>query len=512
MLAGIACACLAALAAVGLLAVSGWFLAGATIAGLSGIAAVQAFNYLLPSAAIRAAALTRTSARYGERVLGHRAALFALAQVRTGLFRRVAASVLAGNALGRSGETASRLGKDVDALEDAVIRRISRPGAWAAGGVGLIGALAMTGGTIGWQAAAVYLVALAAMRWASRHMAASRLPEAQQKLAIAYAAQQADYAELGGPAADIAVYGLAPKLTATLGQSAHAHDEAKIELVRAHATSQALQTFIATLALVGMILLAKGSAPLFALGLLAAMAALEGWGALAASDMRTQEVDQAMQRLTLIEEGRDVWHTAPAIDRPPALCIGEMTMQPGSRLLIAGASGAGKTRLVETLLGLRADAPQALLVDGHRPKDIGLAHLRQAFAYCAQDAPLVAGSLADNLALARPGLSHEAMWQALRVACAEDVVEALPDRLYQWLGGDGTRLSGGQRRRIALARALLADRPWLVLDEPSEGLDAAIEARLVSHLDLWLRATGTGLILISHRPAMAALAGTKVQL
>jgi ATP-binding cassette subfamily C protein CydC len=92
------------------------------------------------------------------------------------------------------------------------------------------------------------------------------------------------------------------------------------------------------------------------------------------------------------------------------------------------------------------------------------------------------------------------------VACVEDVVRALPDGLDQWLGGDGARLSGGQRRRIVLARALLARRPWLVLDEPSEGLDVQTEARLADALELWLRQHDTGLLLISHRPAMARLA------
>jgi ATP-binding cassette subfamily C protein CydC len=507
LMAGIACAGFAALAAVGLLAVSGWFLAGATITGLSGIAAIQAFNYLLPSAAIRAAAIIRTGARYGERMLGHRASLFALAEVRTGLFRLVAASILAGNALGRSGETASRLGKDVDALEDAVIRRISRPGAWAAGGAGLIAALAM-----GWRAAAVYILALAAMRLAARRMVASRLPAVEARLAASYTALQADYADMAGPAPDIAVYGLAPAMTAALDQSARTCDEAQMELARAQASVQATQTIIATLALAGMVLLATASAPMLALGLLAAMAALEGWGGLAASDLRKHEVDQAAARLDRMSAGDFRQNTAPAISRNPVLCIGGANIAPGSRVLIAGASGAGKTRLVETLLGLRQDAPQALLVDGHRPQDLGLANLRPAFAHCAQDAPLVAGSVADNLALASPGLTHAAMWQALTVACAKDVVLAMPDGLQQWLGGEGARLSGGQRRRIALARALLADRAWLVLDEPSEGLDAATEARLVASLDEWLRATGTGLILTSHHPAMAALADTIVPL
>jgi ATP-binding cassette subfamily C protein CydC len=168
--------------------------------------------------------------------------------------------------------------------------------------------------------------------------------------------------------------------------------------------------------------------------------------------------------------------------------------------------------MLETLAGLRRDAPQPLMIDGMDPRELGLASLRANFALMPQDAPLVAGSVGDNLALARPGITREAMEQALWVACASDFVHALPDGLDQWLGGDGARLSGGQRRRIALTRALLAGRPWLMLDEPSEGLDAATEALLIDRLGPWLDQTGTGLILVSHRPAMMQLTNQTIAL
>ncbi|MFT3977136.1 MAG: ATP-binding cassette domain-containing protein, partial [Sphingomonas bacterium] len=100
--------------------------------------------------------------------------------------------------------------------------------------------------------------------------------------------------------------------------------------------------------------------------------------------------------------------------------------------------------------------------------------------------------------------SHPA---ALETACLADDVRAMPHRLDQWVGDGGARLSGGQRKRLSLARALLAGKPWLLLDEPSEGLDMATEARLRDRLDLWLRETGTGLVVVSHRPALLALAG-----
>ena len=499
--AGIACAVLAALSAVGLLALSGLFLAGATLAGAAGIATVQGFNYLLPSAGIRAAAILRTGTRYGERMFGHRAALFALAGVRTTLFRQVVAGALAGEVPRRPGELASRLGTDVDALEDSVIRRISRPGAWAFGAAGLLGALAM-----GWSAMTIYLLALPAMRFAARRMAAHRLPALQAEAARVYTALQSDYADMAGPASDILIYGLAPALTQALESSANAHAEARTALVRAESAIGGVQTILAALAIAGMAWVARGPAPTFAFGLLAVLSAFEGWGAMAASDMRAHEVDQAAQRLASLDTRAAEVAASPVLPNRPELVLCGVVCPPGSRVRIAGPSGAGKTRLIETLTGLRNDAPQSLFVAGRSPAAWGLAQLRGAFALGAQDTPLIAGTVADNLSLARPGVTEADMWQALSVACADDMVRALPDELHQWLGNDGARLSGGQRRRLILARALLAQRPWLVLDEPSEGLDAATESELVKRLDAWLRQTETGLVLVSHRSAMAALA------
>jgi ATP-binding cassette subfamily C protein CydC len=107
-------------------------------------------------------------------------------------------------------------------------------------------------------------------------------------------------------------------------------------------------------------------------------------------------------------------------------------------------------------------------------------------------------------------LSDAALWDALATACLADEVRAMPQGLMTWIGDGGTRLSGGQRKRLSLARALLAGRPWLLLDEPGEGLDPATEQRLTNNLVAWLDRTKTGLIIVTHRPAMLALAGRQL--
>lgn len=495
--AGMICAGAAALAAVSLLGVAGWFLVGTALAGAAGPLAVYSFNYLLPSTAIRATAILRTGARYGERMLGHRAALFALADLRMDLFARVAKAALTGRVSLRGGEMAARFGRDVDLLEDAAIRSVAIVGGWTAGLV----ALAMTS-LLGWRSALSMGLGMAIMRLASRIMAGS-LPPLQAQLAQAHAAMQADYADLAGPAADIAVYGLAPRMTAALETCATTQVDAEQALACTEARLLTVQTAIASLAVALVAALAQGAAPIIALGLLSAMAGMEAWAALAQHDMRQSDLDAAEGRLAMIGQAR-AFDAAPLPDHAEITIQGQI-LSAGARIAITGPSGIGKTLLIETLVGLRDDAPQDVRIAGRAPGCYGLDALRPLFALMQQDTPLIAGSVADNLDLARPGLTREDMERALHVTCADTFVAALPDGLNQWLGGDGARLSGGQRRRIALARALLAGRPWLVLDEPSEGLDTATESRLVERLGAWLDETGTGLILISHRPAMLAL-------
>ena len=117
----------------------------------------------------------------------------------------------------------------------------------------------------------------------------------------------------------------------------------------------------------------------------------------------------------------------------------------------------------------------------------------------------------DNLLLADPALSDDALWQALHDAAIDDRVRALGG-LDGWVGENGARLSGGERRRLALARAYASAAPWLLLDEPSEGLDAATEQLVAARLAQRLNRTGQGLLLVSHRPAMVATCQRRIDL
>lgn len=504
----LACATIAGLAAILLLALSGWFLTGAAIAGASGAAAVAAFNYLIPSAAIRGLAILRTAGRYGERLLSHQAALTAMADLRGQLFGKLAAqdSRTAPDLAG--GDASARLIGDIEALEDLVVRRPSRPASLAAAGfaVALV-ALA------GWKAALTLALLLAALP-ALLTLAARRLTSGPAaEAAEALGALRTAFVDYAAARPEIIAYGLAPRVADTMAELARPLDRARARLARGDGAIAGLLAGYGTLAAALVFALSEGSAPIRALALLAAAASVEAMAAFARTALRQASVEQGLARLATLADLPGTLAPAPAAASAAALPItlGVHRLAPGSRAAITGASGTGKTRLIEALAGLRTPVHPIALGDTALDRCSADA-LRSQMALSPQDAVLIAGSIADNLRVARPGITEVEMWEALHTACLDTSVAAMPAGLDTPLAEAGGTLSGGERKRLSLARALLAGRPWLLLDEPSEGLDAATEADLVTRLRRWLDATGTGLLLVSHRHAPLALADRRIDI
>ncbi|MBK7162012.1 MAG: ATP-binding cassette domain-containing protein [Sphingomonadales bacterium] len=488
-----------------LLAISGWFLVGAAVAGSSGASVVRSFNYLLPSAAIRGLAILRTASRYGERLTGHMSALRTLAKLRPILFARFAQSTPQKLLSHRSGEVATRLGAEVDQLENDMVRQLSLPAIWASAMVGTGGAFAMGG----W-ALLPWLLGLFMMRFTGTQFFGTQLDWAARQMSTEMADLKSSYADMARASADIAIYDLASPLADAMNDVASRHDKAKLHFAAIEALLSGMQVAIPAIVIAVMILVSNAPAPILALGALAAIAAMEVWGQLMSRDIDAPRRKLAMELLeTLASDPSDRKASVATSLVGKSISFGADTARillgSGQRIAIIGPSGSGKSRLIETLLGLREDAPELLEIDGADPRQLPISALRGVFAPALQEPGLIAGTVADNLRLARPGLTDTELWKALETACADAFVRSLPGQLEHWIGEGGARLSGGQQRRLAVARALLAGRNWLVLDEPSEGLDGPTEAALVANLDQWLAANGIGLILISHRPAMLQL-------
>ncbi len=177
----------------------------------------------------------------------------------------------------------------------------------------------------------------------------------------------------------------------------------------------------------------------------------------------------------------------------------DLTLEAGRRIAVVGPSGSGKTTLAQVLLRFLDPAEGAYSLGGSDARTLDGDDVRALVGLCAQDAHIFDSSVRENLRLARTGASEEQLRQALAAARLLEWADGLPDGLDTLVGEHGERISGGQRQRLALARALLADFPVLVLDEPAEHLDLATADALTA--DLLAVTEGRTTVLITHRLA-----------
>jgi ATP-binding cassette subfamily C protein CydC len=191
---------------------------------------------------------------------------------------------------------------------------------------------------------------------------------------------------------------------------------------------------------------------------------------------------------------------------PTAPMIGPLnfTIQPGMLLQLIGPSGSGKTTIAEALMRLHPVSPGMLTYSGSEAGNVRIASVLSHISISPQFPAFLPGTLADQMRLAAPAASEDEIWAALRLACADAFVVAKPDGLNVLFHEGKLPYSGGELRRIGLARALLAQPEVLILDEPFAGLEAGLATRLAENLNAWASQAPRALILLAHKPAGAA--------
>lgn len=181
-----------------------------------------------------------------------------------------------------------------------------------------------------------------------------------------------------------------------------------------------------------------------------------------------------------------------------------LDLQAGQFLALVGPNGCGKSTLLSLLLGFSRPDQGQLRVDDVAYDEIDVGHLRSQLGVVAQEPLLFSGTIADNVSYAHPEASSQELWQALELACAKEWVESLPTGLDSPIGDRGTLISGGQRQRLAIARALLGKPRFLILDEPTNHLDAQAISKIMENLRQIPDATG--ILIITHDESVAAQA------
>ena len=498
-----------------LLGLSGWFITAAAAAGLAGMGAV--FDVFRPSAMVRFLALGRAAARYGERLLTHDATLRALQSLRG----RVLASYLSAPhdrmLRVRSAQVLNRLTADIDAL-DGLPLRIALP--LLAGVAVLAGAGVMlwwlTGPVLAlWVVGAYGLGALVIARAAAQPaVPASRRAEAAAQI---FRSRLVDLVRARG---DLAVYG---RLQAQMGNVQAAEGRRlvvrqsldRIERRAGMAMSMLVTLIVAGALGLGLWLVQTGTldAPKAALAVFVALAMAEALVPLRRAVADYGRMADAARRiagsLATPAQAASVQPIGPgalvidsvALHRPgsgAAVIDGlSLRVDPGQSVAITGPSGVGKSTLLLAVAGLHPVAAGQITLAGVDLSTCTEADLRAAIATLPQRAALMAGSVRDALHLGARA-DDPALWQVLDAVQLADVVRA-KGGLDARIGPRGAGLSGGEGRRLALARAVLRRPHLLLLDEPTEGLDDTTARAVLRGIRAYL--PDAAILIAAHRPA-----------
>lgn len=518
---GAVLAILTLLAGIGLLSLSGWFITAAAIAGAAGLG--RSFNYLFASGGVRGFAMGRTLGRYAERLATHEATFRILARLRLWVFDRAAPLVPAGLGGLRAGDLLSRVTGDVDALDGLYLRLITPALSALFGALAVILVLSFAA-----PAAIVPVIGLFILSGLALPLLAARLGQsAGESVTGAASDTRSEAADLIAGMAELKAYGAETAVLSRLEAASTGWISGQRRLAGLALMNTAVLAFAGPASFVAGFLAAAASGaspPLAALagfiafGLFEAAAPLvlagEQYGRTLSAAKRLKALDDMRPAVEEpatplpVPDGHDIVFdsvglTYPGAQGRPALTDISFTLPEGGRVALVGASGSGKSSIIRLLMGFYAPDSGAIRLGGADIAALGPSGTRARLSLVDQRADLLSTTVRANLLLARPDATEADLWQALEQARAADFVRALPDGLTTWIGEEGRLVSGGQARRIALARAFLRDAPVMLLDEPTEGLDSQIEGEFLDALDAWLDADARrSVLIITHRPAL----------
>lgn len=519
------------MAGIGLLSLSGWFLSATAVAGLT-IVTAQSFNFFTPAGGVRFLSIARTASRYGERLATHEATFKLLTELRVWAWRKLL-PLSAKNLQGlRRGDMLNRLVADIDTLDHLYLRLLTPMAA----------SLLMTGLLylfLAWFDAklalslCLFLVAV----WLVMPLLFYRLGHAPSRTMLEtkrhYRVQLLDM--LQGQA-ELSLFGANDRFRQKLNDAEVALFRSQSAMANITALSQAMLILSTGSALIMILYLAAqgvGDAvppgPMFALMVFATMACVEMMMPIAGAFQHLSGCVLAATRINEITEQKaDIQF---AVDtglraKSGALQIEDihfgyrddqnvlqglsLEIKAGQKVALLGPTGCGKSSLL-TLITREWQAQQGhIKLDGHALSEYNERGLRDAITVISQRIYLFAGTLRENLVLALPVTDGEK--RTAHDARLIDVLQRVglgalltgDKPLDMWIGEGGRQLSGGEQRRIGVARALLRDAPLLLLDEPTEGLDKRTEREILSLLFDF--AKDKTLLMISHRlTAMAKM-------
>ncbi|HQT63840.1 MAG: thiol reductant ABC exporter subunit CydC [Acidocella sp. 20-57-95] len=522
MTGGIVLACLTILANFGLMTLSGWFLASAAIAGLAGVAAQNAFNFFSPAAGVRFFATIRVLSRYTERLVTHEATFRLLATLRVWFYTKLAPLAPAALQGYRAGDLLSRIVADIDTL-NLFYLRVYVPFIAAA-----VAALAMVGffGLFSLPAAVALAVGLGVTGLAVPMVTQWRGNAAGADITNLNAQMRVEMVDAIQGMGELLTYNAAPALQARVENLNKRLISRQAEMSAITGAGMAASGLFGNLTMLAVVIAAAvkvtagqlGAAdlPMLALG---SMAAFEAVAPLPSALQYLGQIRAAASRIFELTDQqpaiRPIPGSAPQLSHFDLDLRGiklryednaawaldglDLHIPQGSHIGLQGSTGAGKSTLINLLLRFYEYQDGTASFGGVDLRAFSSEAIASYISVISQRTYLFHTTIRDNLLLAKGDASAADLWHALDVAQLADFVRAQPLGLDTIVGEAGVRLSGGQARRVAIARAVLKDTPWLILDEPTEGLDPVTERAFLR--DLLAVMAGKTVLYITHRTA-----------
>ena len=521
VLLGLALACVAALANFGLLFLSGWLLAGAACAGAAGLAAQQAFNMMLPATGVRFFATLRIITRYLERLVTHDASLRLTGRLRVWTYTKLAPQAPAGLTDKRGGDLLSRFVSDTDRVGQSYTDTFIPFARALLCGLVFAFIFGIFLKNAGYALALAMLICCLLVPVSVGLLSAPRL----RTLARQRGAFQADLADTLAGLGEYLTLGAGESRLLALETQQNSLQQTERSLATLESGARGLITLIGLLTTLCVVFLAMQAfhqnilsapeIPMLALGCLAAFDVAQPLPAACQAYTRAQIAAERLQAACQAPPCVPAPVTPPpALHAPldlilhdvsfqypdspnPVLHHASLRIRQGERVALIGASGVGKSSLISLLSRFYPYQEGDITLGGQDLRAFSTEDLAKTISVAQQDFHLFNGTIRDTLLLADPMADEARLHDALRIVQLDAFVQHAPNGLDTLIGDEGLALSGGQARRLVLAQALLRNTPWLILDEPTEGLDQKTEYSLMQSL-ISARPDAT-LLCITHR-------------
>ena len=502
-------------ASIGLLTLSGWFLSAAAVAGLT--IARETFNYMLPGAFVRGFAMGRTAGRWGERVVSHNATFKLLTDLRVFFFKKLAPLIPGRVSNLRDADLLNRLVADIDAMDHVYLRLVSPMIVGVLGIASLTALICWFDTELGLVLGGVLLILVLTwpiLFYKLGKQNGSQLTQNKANLRIATLDWLQGYSELTLFGAEEryrdAILNTQAKLLKNQKFNAHFSGLAQALLMLANGWMIVLMLWLAADGVGG-----NQPDPMIALVVFATMASVELLMPIAGAFQHLGQTLTSARRLNdIILSEPEVQFPEPEVkhnneysiayqgvsfrysDRESSVLKNiDLTIPAQHKVAIVGQTGSGKSTLIQ-LLNRYWDVQQGeVSIAGQPIKQWSESQLRRSISVVSQRVDILNGSLRDNLLMASPHASDEVLASTLTQVGLDKLLSETG--LETWLGDGGRQLSGGEKRRVGIARALLHNAPILLLDEPTEGLDKQTEQQIMQLFEEHF--AGKTVLFITHR-------------